>query len=163
MIDKRVLTEKFKIVGMYNADISSEEYPIIGVQSLATCVGILLYSPKYQKAIVAHAATEYFPILMEVLDLLFENKMDDSPIKYLVIPGFYYNHYEVAENLQKAFSSLYPLFVPFSSEEILEGIIKDPELPAYQFAFDASRGIFVSEEVLYGADYDIIHNNKKFF
>jgi len=53
------------------------------------------------------------------------------------------------------------LFVPFLLKEVpLDAIIKDPDLPAYQFAFDAQSGKFVSDKVLYGTDYLDIHANK---
>ena len=158
MEDVHELTKKFKMVGLADADITTDEMPVIGTQALATCVGILIYSEYYKKAIVAHATTEVYPIVLKIMNLIFENKIEDMPLKYLIIPGYYYNHYQVAEDLQKIFNDLKPLFVPMDFDEITSKmVIKSPGLPAYEFAFDSRFGTFVSDKVLFGVDYEDVH------
>ncbi|MBE6148566.1 MAG: hypothetical protein E7167_03645 [Firmicutes bacterium] len=161
MQDATQLTEKFKIVNMDCVDISTDQMPIIGTQALATCVGILIYSPSNKRAIVSHVSGDYVSIIVQIMDLIFDNGLENGPLKYLVIEGYYYNHYLLYENITRALESLSPLFVPFLLKEVpLDAIIKDPDLPAYQFAFDAQSGKFVSDKVLYGTDYLDIHANK---
>ena len=53
-MNKEQLKQKMIIVEMNDADISTEEKPIIGTYALATCLGVLLYSEETRKAIVAH-------------------------------------------------------------------------------------------------------------
>jgi hypothetical protein len=76
-------------VGMNEADISTEETPIIGTDALGPCVGVLIYSPKHQKSVVIHASTEWKEAVVQALILLAENE----------IISF--------ENLNKSIESLY--------------------------------------------------------
>lgn len=161
MVDKVKLTQKMKLVDMYKADISTDNSPIIGTQALATCVGVLVYCPQARKAIVAHAATESYPIFKQIMNLIFDNGLENLTFKYLIIRGYYYNHYNVYEDLDSAFRSLSPMFEPFLETELSQdAVMKDPELPAYQFAFDSISGTFVSDKVLYGIDYNNVHNSE---
>ena len=68
MDEKENLTKKFILVKMRDMQISTDEKPIIGTQSLATCVGVLIYSEESKKAIVAHIANERDGIAKEVFD-----------------------------------------------------------------------------------------------
>ena len=44
MDEKEILTKKFILVDMADAQISTDDKPIIGTQALVTCVGVLLYN-----------------------------------------------------------------------------------------------------------------------
>ena len=46
-------------VGMSEADISTNEIPVIGTDSLGPCVGVLIHSKKHKKSVVLHASTEW--------------------------------------------------------------------------------------------------------
>jgi len=156
MNEKENLTKRLKLVTMDEVDISTDEKSIIGTQALSTCVGVLLYSEVKKRAIVAHFSAEWEPLVIPMLELIFENGLNDEDykIKYKIIPGYYEEHYQVKSSLEKVCMSLYPTFIPFDENEIPSNAIeKDGELPAYRFAFDASTGKFVTDKVLYGMDY----------
>ena len=156
MTEKEKLTKKLKLVTMNEVDISTEENPIIGTQALSTCVGMLLYSEVKKKAIVAHFSVEWESLVVPMLELIFDNGLndDDLKIKYYIIPGYYEEHYKVKNSLEKVCRSLHPTFIPFDEKEIPSNAVeKDGDLPAYRFAFDASAGKFITDKVLYGLDY----------
>ena len=76
-------------VGMNEADISTEETPIIGTDALGPCVGVLIHSKKHKKSVVIHASTEWRETVLQALIILAENEL----ISF--------------ENLNKALESLY--------------------------------------------------------
>lgn len=142
------LTDKFINVRMNKIEISTEEQPIIGCCSLATCVGILLYSEKHKKAIVAHVADQPYDMFYETIKLILKNKFNDSDIKYKIIPGYYHNHYELKQELELLYKSMTDFFSPFNEENTDENIIKiDDEFTCHEFAFDASKGKFVTNQI----------------
>ena len=77
------------IAGINEAKISTLENSIIGTVGLATCVGILLYSEEHKKAIVAHVSNNCGECVNDTLKLIEESKLDSSPLKYIIIPGYY--------------------------------------------------------------------------
>ena len=92
------------------------------------------------------------------MQVVLDNKLEKAPIKYLIIPGFYEEHYNVKEGLENTFKSFDQFFIPFDKNEIPEdAILKHPELPVHQFAFDASTGEFVSKKV----DFDSVSKNNE--
>ncbi|MBE6156001.1 MAG: hypothetical protein E7164_04525 [Firmicutes bacterium] len=161
MQEKDELTKLFKLVNMNEVAVSNDEMPIVGTQALATCVGVLIYSEKYKCALVAHVGTEWQNLLESIFELLIKNELDSAPLEYLIIPGYYYNHYEVVENLSAIFADLYPLFVPMQVSLDNGVYIKDPKLPAHQFAFDARTKKFVTNQVLFGKEYFDVQSNLK--
>lgn len=67
------LIQKTNIVGMNQVEITTEEKPIIGTDSLGPCVGLLLYCPSKKKAIVAHAPVEWKHLIPQIFFLLHDN------------------------------------------------------------------------------------------
>ena len=154
MVDKIEMSKKMKLVKMDEVDISTDDKPIIGTFALATCVGVLLYCEEKKKAIVAHVSSEWQSTIYKIIDLIFENGMENSIIKYKIIPGNYYNNYQIKEKLEEVCASLHPMFVPFSEKEIPDNAIEVDEVTSsHQFAFDSLTGKFVSDKVLYGKEY----------
>lgn len=148
------------MASMYEAKISTKEMPVIGTQALSTCVGVLLYSPAHKRAIVAHSSTDWESIIRQTVDLVISHGLDDSSIYYLIIPGYYEDHYNVKINLEKAYRSLAPLFIPFEENSILEDLIEtNDEWTARCFAFDASTGEFVTNKVTFGPKSVIKYEN----
>lgn len=67
------LKEKTIIVGMDEVDISTEEKPIIGTDSLGPCVGLLLYCPGKKRAAVVHAPADWKHLIPQIFFLLHDN------------------------------------------------------------------------------------------
>lgn len=150
---KEELLQKLTIVSMNHAGITALDKPIIGTHSLATCLGILLYDEEQKIAIVAHATTGDPNIAMnEVLTIIKENNLEFAKFKYKVFDGYYKEgaeFYHTKEEIVK-YIRLNILFnIPFSEEEIPStALIKNPNLEANEFYFDASTGKFVTSEAL---------------
>ena len=62
-------------VGMNETNISTNEIPIIGTDSLGPCVGVLIYSKKNKRSLVFHASTEWKELVVQSLILLAENEI----------------------------------------------------------------------------------------
>lgn len=154
MTEKELLTQKFILVDMDDAQISTEEKPIIGTHALATCIGVLLYSEEKKTAIVAHVSSEPMRSIDKIFNLIIENKLYSTKFKYKIITGYYEEHYQVKKLLEEHFKD----FIPFGENEILHSDIQiAEETTSKQFAFNASTGKFVTDKVLFGADYYMIN------
>jgi len=160
MTEKEKLTQKFIIVDMNDAQISTDEKTIIGTQALATCIGILLYNEELKKAIVAHATTTPEIAIDKIFKIIVENKLWHVPFKYKIIlgsdikPVMFYN---TIDTIKKYFSH----FTPFDETQIpKEAIETDERTISHQFAFDASSGKFVTDKVLFGLEYYNINKDQ---
>lgn len=154
MTEKELLTKKFILVDMNDAQISTEDRPIIGTQALATCIGVLLYNEEKKVAIVAHVSSEPMRAIDKIFNLIIENKLYSTKFKYKIITGCYDEHYQVKELLEEYFND----FIPFGENEILHSDIQiDEQTTSKQFAFDASTGKFVTDRVFFGRDYYMIN------
>ena len=131
-------------VGMDEIKITDSNNKIIGTQALATCVGVLLYSENHKTAIVAHISDKPEKYFEKILYMLKENNLLDSKVKYAVIRGYYYNHYELYENLCSLFEDFKELFIPLNYKK--SDIEKDEKLPALQFIFNAETGNFIKSK-----------------
>lgn len=148
-MNKEQLEQKMIIVRMNDADISTEEKPIIGTYALATCLGVLLYSEEKRKAIVAHiSASDPIPTLDKVFNIMIKNKLLNTPIKYKIILGYdkeAYQFYKTEDILKEYFK----YYIPFSEEEFSPEAIKtEHELGANAFAFNAETGKFITDDIL---------------
>ncbi len=152
MEDKVELTGKTLLASIDEVVVSSDEEPIVGTCALATCVGILVYSEKYHTAIAAHVSTEIVQVVNKIIQIINDRNLASEPLRYQLIPGFYYNHYRLYETLEDIFKDMGDFMKLFDWTEKLP-YEKDAELPAYQFAFDSRIGEFVSDKVLYGKEY----------
>ena len=148
-------TKKMKLVDMEQADISTEDKPIIGTDALATCVGVLLYNEEKKQAIVAHVVPDKLDVVDYIADLFIKYDWISSIIKYKIIDGYYDEHYHTKERLENEFNG----FLPFDESEVK--VLRNEEINCHSFAFDSRTGKFISDEVLYGEDYQIINNIKK--
>ena len=162
MNEKELLTKKFMLVDMGDAKISTDEKPIIGTQALATCLGVLLYSEEKKIAIVAHVPPDEIQALMtinKIFELIVDHKLISITFKYKIIKGYYEEHYHIFELLEKHFSH----FIPFNNNEIPDYAIQtDEKYTSKKFAFNSLTGKFVTNNVFFGTDYNIINNiNKK--
>ena len=132
------------IAGINEAKISTLENPIIGTVGLATCVGVLLYSEEHKKAIVAHVSNNCGECVNDTLDIMEEYKLDSSPLKYIIIPGYYKNGYDIEKILDDMYKSCPKYFIPF--EVNLENVVGISGC-THQFAFDAFSGHFVTDKI----------------
>lgn len=150
MSEKELMTKKMILVGMNDAKISTVDKPIIGTHALATCIGVLLYSEDKKVAIVAHVPSDPMVAIDNIFKVIIENKLVSTTFKYLIIPGYYEEHYDTKFVLEQYFSH----FIPFDDREILETAVRvDEETTSKEFAFDASTGKFVTDKVFFGLDY----------
>lgn len=148
-----------KNVLMNTADISSNESPIIGTTSLATCLGILLYEENQKVAIVGHCTSNWIPIVLKMLDLIDDSK--PCIFKYLIIPGYYHDKYNTKNKIVKFFSNFSNEKIKFVPYEINyeENIIFDSKTKSYEFWFDANNGVFVTKKICYNLRGDTYGNN----
>lgn len=139
------LTKEMIIVSMNDADITTEDKPIIGTYALATCLGVLLYSEEKKKAIVAHVvSSNHQHTIDKIFNLLIKNKLLNTPIKYKIILGYYKDaaeYYNTIEELEKYFKE----FIPYTGEI---DINTNDTLGANAFAFDASTGRFITSSII---------------
>ena len=147
-------TQKFILVGMNDAKISSEERPVVGTQSLATCTGVLLYSEEQKLAIVAHVVPDKIDAIDKIFQIILQHKLLHTKFKYLIIPGYYPEHYNTKELIEKHMTD----FTPFEAIEIPKDAIRlNEDETSYEFAFDASSGKFVTDKVLFGTYYYMLN------
>ena len=148
-MNKEQLKQKMIIVEMNDADISTEEKPIIGTYALATCLGVLLYSEETRKAIVAHiVASDPIPALDKVFNIMIRNKLLNTTIKYKIILGYdkEASQYYKTEYILKEYFKYY---IPFSEEEFPPEAIKtEHELGSNAFAFKTETGKFITDDIL---------------
>ena len=147
-------TKRFILVGMNDAKISTSDKHIIGTDALATCVGLLLYSEEKKIAIVAHIAPGNIETIDKVFQIILKNKLWNIKFKYLIVPGYYKEHYNTIELIKKHMAD----FTPFDSSMIPENAIRcDEEKTSREFAFDASTGKFMTDKVLFGTYYYMLN------
>lgn len=150
---KEELLQKLTLVRMNHFGIATLDKPIIGTNSLATCLGLLLYDEKDKMAIVAHIRSGDPNIAMKkVVEFVRENKLEFTSFKYKIFDGYYQDTaeaYHTKETIINRYIKLNLFFaVPFKEEEIPStALLKDPALPANEFYFDVQTGRFVTEEV----------------
>ena len=161
-MDKNELSLHFKLVKMNKVEVSNDDEYIIGTSSLATCVGFLVYSESKHIGIVGHVSGNLEDMLKKLMNLIVDCELYTEKLRYLVIPGTYYNHYKIKENLETYFQQRKNLFVPFDSvpkDAIKKDIIKEYRVTSNEFAFDTISGKFVTDKVLFGKEYcDLIDN-----
>ena len=110
-----------------------------------------------KKAIVAHSSTDVDLILCQIVDLIEIENFASSQIQYLIIPGYYYNHYDVEFKLRDFFA-LSKIFVPLKKKLLKIGDIAiDEKLECKYFAFDASNGKFVTKDISFDELHDYIN------
>ena len=160
MNEKELNTQKMILVRMEDAKISTTEKPIIGTQALATCIGVLLYNEEKKLAIVAHIPPNEFNALItidKIFQIIIKNKLASTTFKYIIIPGYYKENYKVKELIEKHFNH----FTPFDEKQIPNYAIQiDENTTTHEFAFDASTGEFVTNNVYFGMEYNIVNNIK---
>lgn len=150
MSEKELLTQKFILVDMNDGMISTEEKTIIGTQALSTCIGVLLYDEEKKLAIVAHVVPDKVDAIDKIFTIIIKNKLWSTKFKYKIIPGYYPEHYNTCELIEKHLTN----FIPFDEDKIPSNAIRrDDKLESCEFAFDASTGTFVTDKVYFGLDY----------
>lgn len=160
MNDKENLSKKLTIVGMDDVQISTLDKHIIGTYALATCTGVLIYSKKEKRAIVAHISSNYESTLNKIFKLIVENKLYRDDLRYAIIPGTdirpheYYGIINVLENHFKD-------YIHFDYKELSnEAVRLDKNTYSNEFAFDALKGIFVTDKVSFGINYNANNRHK---
>lgn len=156
---KEEMTKKFLLVDMEEALISNENMPIIGTQALATCLGVLIYSEKERKAIVAHFSTEWYKTSRRLFNILADNiEVDD--FKYVLIPGYYGMNLETAYNVKSLLEGS-PFCFKKMNIDLSHGVQVDENTCSLEFAFDSLNGKFVTDKVYFGKEYYDINRVRK--
>lgn len=73
-MDKNDLKRKVKYVELNEVDVSTEEFPLIGTKSLATCVGLLVYDRSKKQALVSHLTVEWKTFFEDIINQLLLSK-----------------------------------------------------------------------------------------
>lgn len=156
------LTKKFIMVGMDDAMVSTEKKPIIGTQALATCTGIVIYCEKNKKAIVAHLSSDnYKETMNKVFELININKLNIFSLKYKIIYGGDRGEAAIERGVINYIKMQFRVsLVEEYDELLLDGVRFDVNTDSNEFAFDASSGKFVTDKVLFGANYYIVNNEE---
>ena len=108
MDEKELLTRKMILVGINDAMITTEEKYIIGTEALATCIGILLYNEDKKIAIVAHVVPDKIDAVDKIYNIILKYKLLKTKFKYLIIPGYYQEHYNTKELIVKHLTNMTP-------------------------------------------------------
>lgn len=157
MEEKELLTSKMILARINDAQITTKEKNIIGTDALATCIGVLLYNEEKKTAIVAHVEPDKLDAIDKIFEIIIKNKLWSTKFKYLIIPGYYQEHYNTKELIEERLAHL----TPFTQDEIPENaIITNEEFTSREFAFDAEAGKFVTDKVYFGMDYYKINQNE---
>lgn len=175
-------TKGLKLAGLDEVIISDENKPIVGARALAANIGIILYSRKKAKAIVANLSCNvalsksvYEKVRLDMYALLVENEMLDGSLYYKVIDGLYKSTQEVMDDYGNILStmdvidnmvkSLCGKNIVITDKEnkpsqyvILDGKVAGSTFgdESKAFAFDTRNGSFVSNDV----DFKNIYNNQ---
>lgn len=158
MDEKELLTKKMLLVKMNDAMITTNDKTIIGTDALATCIGVLLYNEDKKIAIVAHVKPNSIDAINKIFDIIVKNKLWSTKFKYLIIPGYYEEHYNTTKLIQKHLTHM----IPFNQDEIPKNaIITNEEFTSKAFAFDAATGKFVTNKVYFGKDYYKINQKEE--
>ena len=115
----------------------------------------MLYSRKKEVAIVAHVSNNYENTIINMLELISDNKLDEDTIEYKIIKGSMYNQYQIDKKIETFFKSYPLLFKPMNIEESSN---IDKKTDSKEFLFDTKKGIFVTNN--YDID-EVIQNNNK--
>ena len=157
MEEKELLTSKMILARINDAQITTKEKTIIGTEALATCIGVFLYNEEKKTAIVAHVEPDKLDAIDKIFEIIIKNKLWSTKFKYLIIPGYYQEHYNTKELIKERLAHL----TPFTQDEIPENaIITNEEFTSREFAFDAETGKFVTDKVYFGMDYYKINQNE---
>ena len=151
MENKELLYNKFKLVGMNEADISTKDKPIIGTNGLSTCVGVLLYCEEKKQAIVAHSSSDWESIILQIYQLISEHNLINSTFKYVIFPGYYKSHYNTLYYISSIFKDD-KHFVPFKEIPDNAILINNEEFHN-SFAFDSESGKFVTNKIFNDKTY----------
>ena len=154
--------DNIKLVNPDEICFTDDKNNIICTNALATCIGILIYDEINKKAVLGHfysnktgskvkqEANNIFSNLIKNLDM---NGMLKENLKYMIVPGghaYYYNIdkiYKVCDELYENFKR-FSMFKEFTKDEIKEDSIKENiSTKSLEFAFDASKGIFVTNDL----------------
>ena len=141
------------------------KYPVVGINSLGPCIGLLIYVEKYKIAIVAHISDTIMwetTIKNNINFLLEQYKVKNDSLKYLIITGYYENK-NLLDEIRKYITEELPKAKNFNQEKIPKNAIKtvllNNGLGAREFAFNASTGGFETGEINFIDSNQI--NNKR--
>ena len=140
------------IAHMNQIVLSTDEKPIIGTQALDTCFGILFYDRKNKFGICGHATPNNINGI--VVEMLKQIPIDDSQreIEYIIVPGFRsieQRNFKAADEIIDILNTYAKLFqnIKFISLKTNIAPVMPEGLLSYEFAFDTSRGIDVTDIV----------------
>ncbi len=102
------------------------------------------------------AEKELIEALINRLGITISNVNEDNQIEYLLISGFHPNNYNIEADITSFFESLGNVFVKYKGIVDEKSINRRESETFNEFAFDASTGTFVTEEV-FGKEEKIIH------
>ena len=160
MESNELLYNKFKLIGMNEANISTIDKTIIGTTGLSTCVGILLYCEQTKQAIVAHSSSDWKSIILQIYQLISEHNLINSTFKYKIFQGYYKSQYNTEYYIDSVFKDD-KHFIPFNNNDIPDNaILTNNEEFHNSFAFDSESGKFVTDKIFDDKTYLNYLDNK---
>lgn len=152
------LTKKLILVGIDDAKISTNEFPIIGTQALATCFGILLYNEDLHIAITSHISSkDPKKVIDKIYNIILKNKLHRINFKCIIIEGPLEKNDETRKIIElnlKDYIHIDKSSLPSDAIEL------DKEFGSYQFAFDTTSNTFITNKVFFGIPYLQIKNEE---
>lgn len=157
---KYSMLQKAKFAFMGQVVVSNFDKPIIGTQALDTCYGILFYDRNKKEGICGHAVPSNLTgVLAEMINLL---GTEERTIEYMILPGFRNVDRRDYSGLQELSNYLLlnlPKNIHLSSFKYDNSSIKmHMKTLSYEFAFDTSKGEFVTRYVF----FDSVENNPRY-
>ncbi len=149
---KYELLSKSSLAGMGCIVKSTPVRPIVGTQALDTCYGILFYDRHKREAFCGHAApSSLAPTMYQMIKAL-----GDKPriVEYMIIPGFRNEDrgdYSGLEELTECMRNSTPCNIRFKTFNYgySRVVNLDDRTLSYEFAFDASKGEFVTSTLFF--------------
>lgn len=145
-------------------DISTKDRPIIGTDSLASCVGFVLYDREAMKAIVGHCFPDiaydkasYTNIYYSICEILLNNELLSHKFELIFVEGAYTTD-RVMEAIYKLLTNLPIVITEIKSDKTIKNassafsdidnsILPNDIAASRCFAFDSISGEFVTKQM----------------
>ena len=109
-------------------------------------------------AIVAHIEPDNIEAIDKVFQIILQKQLRNVKFKYYIIPGYYKEHYNTIELIEKHMID----FIPFDISEIPENAIRcNKNITSHEFAFNASTGKFITDKVMFGTYYHMLNHEEQ--
>lgn len=156
---KYKLLEKTSLAEMGRVVEATRDKPIIGTLALDTCYGILFYDRARKEGICGHAVPGSLTNVMAEMMKWLDGRV--GLVEYMILPGYRnvdYKNYSGLNELVDYMTKNKPEGINLNMLKVgTSGYRVHQSTLSYEFAFDTSRGKFVTEYVFFNS---IEHNSR---